>query len=129
MQSISLSCLNQLKFQASMLCILVLFTLVLSACSKDADTPASVPDPCSVNPPSFSGTVNAAIQSSCANAGCHGANSQNGPGALVTYAQIFNARSSIRSAVSSGRMPLGGSLSSSTKSAILCWIDKGAPEN
>jgi hypothetical protein len=129
MRSISISSLNQLKFRASTLFIVVLITLILSACSKDADTPVSVPDPCSVNPPTFSGTVNAAIQSSCTDSGCHGANSQNGPGALVTYTQIANARSSIRSAVASGSMPLGRTLSASTKAAILCWIDNGAPEN
>lgn len=130
MQFICFSGLKQLKLQASCLCTMLLVTLILAACSKDSNKPVSVlPDPCSVNPPSFAGTVNSAIQSSCSNAGCHGANSQNGPGALLTYSQIFNARASIRSAVSSGRMPIGGALSESTKAAILCWVDNGAPEN
>src|SRR5688572_18212694 len=101
MRSICFSCLNKLKLQASMLFKVLLVTLILSACSKDEDAPLPVPDPvpdpCSVNPPTFSGIVNAAIQSSCTDAGCHGATSHNGPGALVTYTQIFNARSSIRS--------------------------------
>jgi hypothetical protein len=35
--------------------------------------------------------------------------------------------SSVESVVSSGEMPLGGSLSATDKSAVLAWLDQGAP--
>lgn len=74
--------------------------------------------------------VNAIIQSSCTtNSGCHGSGSRNGPGALLTYTEIYNARSSIKSAVASGSMPKGSSLSSDKKNAIICWIENGAQNN
>ena len=72
--------------------------------------------------------VNPIIQSTCSIASCH-ATSGNGPGALTTYAQIFAARTQIRSSVASGTMPKSGSLSTAQKNSILCWIDSGAPNN
>lgn len=100
---------------------------ILFACKKKgADY---VPD-CSGAPKSFSNEVLPIIQSSCAiNSGCHGNGSNNGVGELLTYTKIFNVRSDIRSAVASGEMPLNGSLTSTEKNAILCWIDGGAPNN
>jgi hypothetical protein len=102
------------------------------ACSKSDDTGGGggnfTPD-CSV-PKTFSADASSVFQTSCAtNSSCHGSGSGNGPGELSTYTQIFNARSAIRSAVASGRMPKTGSLSSAQKNAVLCWIDSGAPNN
>ncbi|MDZ4795408.1 MAG: hypothetical protein SGI83_14095 [Bacteroidota bacterium] len=77
----------------------------------------------------FATDINPIIQNSCSLAGCHAAGSGNGPGALTNYNQVFNARTTIRSAVSSGRMPQGSSLSANQKNSILCWIDGGAPNN
>jgi len=75
----------------------------------------------------FSADANPIIQTNCAtNSGCHGSGSSNGPGPLLTYDQIFNARVAIRSAVLSGAMPLGGTLSTAQKNTIACWIDNGA---
>jgi hypothetical protein len=74
--------------------------------------------------------VNSIIQSSCAaNSGCHASGSNNGPGELLTYSQIYNARTSIRSSVTSGSMPRGGTLSSDEKNTIICWIENGAGNN
>jgi hypothetical protein len=73
--------------------------------------------------------VNPIIQSSCAIATCHDASSGNGPGALTNYTQVFNARTTIQSAVSAGTMPKTGSISTSQKNSILCWIQSGAPNN
>ena len=85
---------------------------------------------CSGPAKSFATDVIPVIQGSCATSqGCHGAGSITGPGPLLTYSQIFDARSSIRSAVLSGRMPPNGSLSVTQKSAIICWIDGGALNN
>lgn len=97
------------------------------ACTKE--TEATTSDDCSSTPKSFSTDVNPIIQASCASAGCHGSGSNRGPGELLTYSQVFNARSAIGSAVSSGRMPKGRTLTSSEKTAILCWIDNGSPNN
>ena len=74
--------------------------------------------------------VNSIIQSSCAkNSNCHASGSNHGPGALVNYSQIYNARSEIKRAVSNGSMPQDGRLSSDDKNAILCWIENGASNN
>lgn len=85
---------------------------------------------CSGPAKSFSNDVSPIFQASCASSGgCHGNGSFNGPGELTNYSKIFNARSSIRSAVASGDMPRIGSLTPAEKNAILCWIDNGAPNN
>jgi hypothetical protein len=85
---------------------------------------------CSGTAKSFSADVNPIMQATCtSNSGCHGAGSNNGPGELLTYSEIFNARSSIRSTVASGSMPKTGSLTSTQKNAIICWIDNGASNN
>ena len=101
---------------------------ILYACNKSTDTIAAVD--CSGTAKSFSTDVNPIIQATCtSNSGCHGSGSNNGPGELLTYSEIFNARSSIRSAVVSGLMPKTGSLTSAQKNAIICWIDNGASNN
>ena len=74
--------------------------------------------------------VNSIIQSSCAkNSTCHGTGSTHGPGSLLTYAQIYNARNEISRAVANGSMPQDRTLSSNQKNAILCWIENGASNN
>jgi hypothetical protein len=71
--------------------------------------------------------ANTIIQSSCATkSDCHGSGSSEGPGELLSYAQIFAARSDIRSVVSSGEMPKNGSLSGDERNTIICWIENGA---
>jgi len=101
---------------------------VLYACSKSTDTATTVD--CSGTAKSFSTDVNPIIQATCTtNSGCHGSGSNNGPGELLTYSEIFSSRSSIRSAVASGSMPKTGSLTTAQKNAIICWIDNGAPNN
>ena len=102
--------------------------VILYACSKSTDTVTTVD--CSGTAKSFSTDVNPIIQATCtSNSGCHGSDSNNGPGELLTYSQIFNSRSSIRSAVVSGSMPKTGSLTTAQKNAIICWIDNGASNN
>jgi hypothetical protein len=105
----------------------------LFACKKQHDSvssPGTTSNVCSGPAKSFANDVNPIFQASCAfAAGCHGNGSVNGPGELTSYSKIFNARSDIRSAISSGEMPLNSSLSATEKNAILCWIDNGAPNN
>src|SRR4030095_8400120 len=103
---------------------------VLFSCSKSSGDATTNSIDCTGVAKSFSSDVNPIIQSTCTtNSGCHGSGSRNGPGELLTYSQVLGARSTIRSAVLSGLMPQNGSLTSSQKQAIACWIDSGAPNN
>ena len=78
----------------------------------------------------FAATVNPIIQTTCAtDATCHGAGSANGPGPLLSYNQIFNARVAIKTSVSNGTMPKTGTLSATQKNSIICWVDAGGPNN
>jgi hypothetical protein len=106
---------------------LALLLLVVS-CSKSGsgDDPAVT---CDGTPKTFVTDVNPLIQSFCNQPSCHTNGSSNGPGPLTNYTQVFNARSAIRSAVSSGFMPRNATLSTAQKMAIICWIDSGAPNN
>lgn len=78
---------------------------------------------------SFADDVLPVIQANCAITGCHPYASSNGPGALTNYSQIFAARTAIKSAVASGSMPKGSTLSSNEKTAIICWVESGAADN
>ncbi|QEC68755.1 hypothetical protein FRZ67_16120 [Panacibacter ginsenosidivorans] len=98
------------------------------ACKKTAPVSTSVD--CSGPVKSFSGDVNSIVQTSCAtDSDCHGSGSHSGPGELLTYPEIFNARTAIRTAVATGVMPKGGTLTTAEKNALLCWIDNGAVNN
>lgn len=99
------------------------------ACKKNNDGGSGTVDCSTITNKAFAADINPIIQGSCALAGCHATGSINGPGALTNYTQVFNARSTIRTAVSSGRMPQGSSLSTAQKNSLLCWIDSGAPNN
>ncbi len=110
-----------------------MITFIFYSCSKNNSTgggtgPAPL-DCNTVTAKAYAADISPIIQASCTASGCHAIGSANGPGALTTYSQIFNARSVIRAAVSSGLMPQGSTLTTSQKNSILCWIDSGAPEN
>ncbi len=112
--------------------IIVIFIIYSTiSCSKDpgSGTGGTTLDCNSVSNKAFAADVNPIIQARCNIAGCHASGSFNGPGAFTNYAEVFNARSLIRSAIASGRMPQGGALSTSQKNSVLCWIDSGAPNN
>ena len=111
---------------------LVLCTCVfIMSCSKDGSdpNPGNNTIDCSGAPKTFSGDVNPLVQSVCNQPACHASGSTNGPGPLTNYTQVFNARSVIRSAISSGFMPQDRTFSAAQKSAFICWIDSGAPNN
>src|SRR5439155_20810116 len=103
------------------------------ACSKTVDTATNMKTSsvnCSGAAKSFTVDVNPIIQTFCATgSNCHGSVSNNGPGELVTYSEIFNAHAQIRSAVLSGIMPKNASLTAAQKNAIVCWIDNGSSNN
>lgn len=107
--------------------------LILVSCSKDNDDGGGTQNPgttaCTNVPKSWSADVNPIIQSTCNQAGCHNAGSINGPGPLTNHAQVAAARSLVRDAVESGRMPQNSTLTTAQKNSIICWIDSGAPNN
>ena len=125
----------------SILVILAAF-LVIASCSKSSDGGGGSggggngggggggSTNCTGVASAFAANVNPIIQSTCAtDATCHGAGSANGPGPLLTYTQISNARVTIKTAVASGTMPKTGSLTAAQKSSIICWVDAGGPNN
>lgn len=117
-----------MKPQTALLFSLAIIVFACDSQEEPQNTPTPVAD-CSTVAATFS-EANTIIQSSCANAtSCHASGSTRGPGALTTYSQIFNARTSIRSAVASGDMPRNSTLTASQKATIICWIDNGAPNN
>jgi hypothetical protein len=111
--------------------IIISSIFISISCSKSSTGGGGVTslDCNTVTNKAFAADINPVIQASCALVGCHNAGSFNGPGALTNYNEIFTARSVIQSAVSSGRMPKTGTLATSQKNSILCWIDGGAPNN
>lgn len=106
--------------------------LLVQSCSKDSSdnnsTSGNTID-CNGAVKTFSTDANPLIQTFCNLASCHASGSSNGPGPLTNYTQVFNARSAIRSAVVSGGMPRNTTLTLAQKTAIVCWIDSGAPNN
>src|SRR5436190_22374731 len=108
--------------------IIVTAICLVQACKKNDESSNAVD--CGGTTKSFAVDVKPIVQASCAfDSDCHGSGSSSGPGSLLNYAEIFNARSIIRSAVLSGEMPKGGSLTATEKKAIICWIDNGAANN
>jgi len=119
---------------------IIVVVYLLSSCSKSGESGGSggttgggggggTTASCSTAAKKFAADVNPIIQNFCNVAGCHNSGSINGPGPLTNYTQVFNARTAIRSAVSSGLMPQNTTLTVAQKSSITCWIDDGAPNN
>ena len=112
--------------------VLLTFLLFIWSCSKEGEdeNPGNNNSiDCSGAPKTFSGDVNPLVQSVCNTPACHASGSTNGPGALTNYTQVFNARAQIRSAISSGFMPQDRTFTAAQRSAFICWIDNGAPNN
>ena len=118
-----------MKKMLSLITCIVLIVILVNACKKDSqnDSPQTVD--CSTITTTFSGTVKPLMTSGCAKPDCHASGSTNGPGALINYTQIFNARVRIREVVASGAMPQDATFSAQQKAVITCWIDAGAPNN
>lgn len=114
------------------LAVLILTLLAAVSCSKDSSSGSGGTslDCSTITNKAWTADISPVIQSSCATVvSCHGSGSVNGPGALTSYSAVFNARTIIRSAVSSGSMPQNSTLSTAQKNSILCWIDSGSPNN
>jgi len=113
----------------AILSLIISFVFINISCSKSSGGGGTSLDCNTVANKAFAANVSPIFQGSCAITGCHEAGSLNGPGPLTNYNEIFNARTAIQSAVSSGRMPKSGSISTAQKNSILCWIEGGAPNN
>ena len=118
---------SKVNFVKRALTIGIVICLV-QACKKNNESNFSVD--CGGTTKSFAANVMPIVQASCSfDSDCHGSGSPSGPGPLLDYTEIFNARSVIRSAIVNGDMPKGATLTSAEKNAIACWIDNGAPNN
>jgi uncharacterized membrane protein len=85
--------------------------------------------PCGGVDAKFSTKVFPLMQNRCAIGGCHDAASTNHGGPFTNYDQIKAHVIEIRSAVLSGLMPQGSSLTADEIKLITCWIEGGAPNN
>ncbi len=112
--------------------------VLLSNCSGDKDealNPGGPQNPgnnapCTNVAAAYAANVAPIIQTKCAiGSECHGAGSTNGVGPLLTYDHAKSAAASIKAAVVAKTMPKTGSLTEAQISAILCWVDSGAPNN
>lgn len=115
--------------------MILFITGLMIGCSKDqgreGNNPGTPPaNNCDGVNAKFAADLLPLLQTSCAtSSGCHADGSINGPGPLTNFNQIKNAANEIKTAVVSGRMPIGGSLSSAQVRQIRCWVDNGALNN
>ena len=120
------------KILVAIICVVY----VASSCSKSDGSGGSggtggggTTVSCTTAAKKFAADVNPIIQNFCNVAGCHSSGSVNGPGPLTNYTQVFNSRTAVRAAVSSGLMPQNTTLTAAQKGSITCWIDDGAQNN
>ncbi|MBL7745444.1 MAG: hypothetical protein JNN00_18385 [Chitinophagaceae bacterium] len=115
------------RFPFLVIALVTTLSFILS-CSKGG--PVNNTPVCdNVTNKNFTADVNPIIQTFCNKAGCHNPGSVNGPGSLINYTEVFNARSAIRPAIVSGLMPQDATLTTAQRNTIICWIDSGAPNN
>ena len=118
------------KTRLALIPIMIIFAIGCSKESGEPDNNGDAAGSCEGINAKFSSDVLPLIQTKCAiGGGCHGAGSTNGPGALTSFNQIENAAGSIKNAVLSGRMPLGGTLTNAQIKQISCWVNSGSPNN
>ncbi|GAA4452122.1 hypothetical protein [Rurimicrobium arvi] len=75
---------------------------------------------------SFSKDIQPILAGNCTLSGCHDGSTMP---LLTNYPNVKDAAAQIKSAVSSGSMPRGRSISTADKDALLCWIAAGAENN
>ena len=104
--------------------VILLFAFViigqLTSCNKTSDESSC--DPAT----SFSNTVKPILDKSCNTVSCH---DDLVITALNKFQTVHDGAQQIKISIQSGRMPKGGTLSSTDKNAIFCWIDNGAKNN
>ncbi len=119
--------------KALYLCSLLIVCIIFfGACSKGSSSGggATAPGFCDGINSKYAANVEPIIATSCLlGSNCHSGGSTNSGGELTDYTKVFNKRNEIKAAVNSGLMPQTGSLSTTQKKLIICWIDSGAPNN
>jgi len=119
-------------FLATTILLAFIIVFVEFGCSKSGSYGNTTPPATNCNGinPSFSTDVLPLMQTKCGtNSDCHAAGSINSGGPLTNFTQISVHTSHIKSLVSSGAMPKTGSLTTSEKTTIICWINNGAANN
>lgn len=96
--------------------LLILGVLVFASCIKNVEEEDIIVI-------SFAKDVKPIIDANCVS--CHGPNTPN----LTTFENIKANASSLKEEVVSGRMPIGGSLTTTEISKIVDWVDAGALDN
>jgi hypothetical protein len=115
--------------KAVLIVILLSYSVIcIMSCDKKGGVDP-LPIDCSGPAKSWATDVNPIVQTYCNQSGCHDVASSNGPGPLTNYTQFFSARSLIREQIAAGLMPQNATLTKAQRSAIVCWIDNGAPNN
>ncbi|MFK5959271.1 MAG: cytochrome c [Lutibacter sp.] len=105
--------------------ILIAFPIILfSSCENNVeDIDEGIVDDC--NPAiSFTQQIKPIIDTNCLQ--CHNGNQFPD---LRTYQSIKNNITIIKEEIESGRMPLGGSLTTTEIEAIVCWVTNGSLNN
>ncbi|MDE3212820.1 MAG: hypothetical protein KGM98_06265 [Bacteroidota bacterium] len=115
------------------LSLVVVLVITVSGCYYDKEQllyPPAAANSCDSLKVTFSGSVAPLIQSKCATAGCHDANTGAGATVLTTYSQIVAKSARIyQRAVVDKTMPLSGPLSATEIAILNCWITSGTPNN
>lgn len=118
--------MNYKKHPIKLFSLSCVFLLLFAACEEhvindDTTTPVVV----DCNPAvSLATDITPIIQTRCVS--CHNGSQ---PPNLTSNSRIQNNAASIKAAVVSRRMPLGGSLTTEQIDAIRCWVDNGAQDN
>jgi uncharacterized membrane protein len=114
----------------SLFILTVISLVVIISCKKNTTTTPSTTIDCNGSTAKFSTDAAPVIATKCAtNSNCHANGATNSGGVLTSHTLIFSRKSNIRTAVSNGSMPQGGTLTQAEKQAIVCWIDNGALNN
>jgi len=106
----------------------ILFT---ASCSKKSSTDTGTGgSACTGVSAKFTADVQPILTTVCSiNSNCHASGSTNSGGPFTNHAQVAAKAATIKTAISNGTMPQGGSLSQAQKNAFICWIDGGALNN
>ena len=106
-------------FMKKLVVIMLISAGLFTSCSKVSNSSSSYTPSCSGAVKSYKTDVAPIIRANCS--GCH-------PN-FSTYAGLSADRNNVSSQIESGNMPRGGSLSTTQKDAVICWISSGAPNN
>ena len=96
-----------------------------SPTSTPIHTPTPTPTPVLTTAVTFAQVNQSVFSTSCLR--CHSSSLADGGVKVDTYANVSSSLSRITSAINSGAMPQGSSLTSAQKSLFAQWIADGAP--